>query len=159
MRQKLLLGMAAGAIGTVALDVTTYLDMVLRARPPSSTPAEAAGAAVELAGVQLAREGNDSERAGNRKSGLGALAGYGIGIGLGAVYGLLRPAVRGLPRPAAAAALGLAAMASSDVPATALGITDPRAWDRTSWLADLVPHLVYGVATAIAFDALADGGR
>jgi hypothetical protein len=47
-------------------------------------------------------------------------------------------------------------MASSDVPATALGVTDPRGWDRTSWLADLLPHLVYGVATAITFDALAD---
>ena len=159
MRQKLLVGMAAGAVGTVALDVTTYLDMVLRARPPSSTPAEAAGAAVDRVGVELAPEGNDSERAGNRKGGLGALFGYGIGLGLGAAYGLLRPALRGLPRPAAAAGLGLAAMASSDVPATALGITDPRGWDRTSWLADLVPHLVYGVATAITFDALADGRR
>jgi hypothetical protein len=33
MRRTLLVGMAAGAVGTVALDVSTYLDMVVRARP------------------------------------------------------------------------------------------------------------------------------
>ena len=43
--------------------------------------------------------------------------------------------------------------------ATALGITDPRGWDRSAWAADLLPHLAYGLATALTFDALADGRR
>ena len=159
MRRKLLVGMAAGAVGTIALDASTYLDMVVRARPASSMPAEAAGVVAERAGVELAADGNESEQAANRKSGLGALFGYGIGVGLGALYGLLRPAAAGVPKAAAGAGLGLAAMAASDLPATALGLTDPRGWDRSAWAADLLPHLAYGLATALAFDALADGRR
>jgi hypothetical protein len=90
MRRPLLWGIAAGAVGTIALDVTTYLDMVVRARPASSTPADVAGALAERAGVELAADGNDSESASNRRSGLGALFGYGVGLGVGDAYGLLR---------------------------------------------------------------------
>jgi hypothetical protein len=101
-------------------------------------------------------EWEDSERAGNRRSGLGALFGYGVGLGIGAAYGLLRPQLPGLPRPVAATGLGLAAMATSDVPATALGVTDPRAWGAVGWASDLLPHLAYGLATASVYEALAD---
>jgi hypothetical protein len=156
MRRRLLLGVAAGAVGTIALDVAGYLDMVVRARPASSTPAEVAGALAERAGVELAADGRQSERAGNRRSGLGALFGYGVGLGIGAAYGLLRPRLPGLPRPAAAVGLGLAAMAASDVPATALGVTDPRTWGAVGWVSDLLPHLAYGLAAATAYEALAD---
>jgi hypothetical protein len=65
----------------------SQLDMVVRARPASSLPAEVAGALAERAGVELAAEGNQSERAANRRSGLGALFGYGVGLGVGAAYG------------------------------------------------------------------------
>jgi hypothetical protein len=157
MRKPLLWGIAAGAVGTIALDVVSYLDMVVRARPASSLPAEVAGALAERAGVELAAEGNNSETAGNRRSGIGALFGYGVGLGVGAAYGLLRsrlPAPRG---PwAATAALGLAAMAASDLPATALGVTDPRTWGAAGWVSDLLPHLAYGLATATVYEALAD---
>jgi hypothetical protein len=156
MRRKLLLGIAASAVGTIALDVATYLDMAVRARPASSVPAEVAGALAERAGVELAADGNDNERAGNRRSGLGALFGYGVGLGIGAAYGLRRPQLPGLPRPVAATGLGLAAMATSDVPATALGVTDPRAWGAVGWASDLLPHLAYGLATACVYEALAD---
>jgi hypothetical protein len=156
MRRKLLLGIAAGAVGTIALDVATYLDMAVRARPASSVPAEVAGALAQRAGVELAADGNDGERAGNRRSGLGALLGYGVGLGIGAAYGLLRPRLPGLPRPVAATGLGLAAMAASDVPAAALGVTDPRAWGAVGWASDLLPHLAYGLATASVYEALAD---
>jgi hypothetical protein len=79
MRKPLLWGIAAGAVGTIALDVVSYLDMVVRARPASSLPAEVAGALAERAGVELAAGGNDSESAGNRRSGLGALSGTASG--------------------------------------------------------------------------------
>ena len=104
------------------------MDMVVRrGRPASSTPAEVAGALAERAGVKLAAGGNDSEPAGNRRSGLGALLGYGVGLGVGAAYGLLRSRRPAPRRPwGAAAGLSLAAMAASDLPATALGVTDPR---------------------------------
>jgi hypothetical protein len=56
MRKPLLWGLAAGAVGTIALDVVTYLDMVARARPASSLPTEVPGALAERAGVELAAE-------------------------------------------------------------------------------------------------------
>jgi len=46
-------------------------------------------------------------------------------------------------------------MVASDGPAVALGVTDPRQWDLNSWLSDIVPHLAYGLATALSYDALA----
>jgi hypothetical protein len=150
MRRDLLAGVAAGAVGTVALDVVGYLDMAVRARPASALPAEVAGRAAERAGIGL---GGD-ERAGNRKSGIGALLGYAVGVGLGAAYGVVRPALPDLPRPVAAAGLGLAAMTASDLPATVLQVTDPREWGASGWVADLLPHLAYGLAAAAAFDAL-----
>jgi hypothetical protein len=161
MRRSVLAGLAAGAVGTVALDAASYLDMVLRARPASGLPARAAGKLAEKAGADLAGAHDDGaeERAANRASGLGALLGYGVGLGIGVTYGLLRPAVPRLPAPLAGAGLGLAAMAGSDVPLVALGLTDPRTWGAAGWASDVVPHLAYGLATALTFDALAGGRR
>lgn len=146
MRRELAAGIAAGAVGTVALNVTTYLDMVVRGRPASTAPADAAGQLADLAGADL----GDDEQAPNRREGLGALLGIVTGLSVGAVYGLARDRVY-MPLPVAAGCLGAAAMVGSDVPMTALGLTDPREWDAASWAADIVPHLAFGVATALAY--------
>ena len=161
MRRSMLAGLAAGAVGTVALDAATYLDMVLRARPSSDLPARAAGKLVERVGIDLAgrHEEGAQEQAANRRSGLGALFGYGVGVGIGVAYGLLRPSARRVPAPVAGVGLGLAAMAGSDVPLVGLGLTDPRTWGAVGWASDVVPHMVYGVATALTFDALAGPRR
>jgi uncharacterized membrane protein len=37
-------------------------------------------------------------------------------------------------------------MAATDIPAAALGVTDPRTWSPADWVADAVPHLGYGLA-------------
>lgn len=145
-------GLAAGALGTVALNVVTYLDMAARGRPSSEVPAQVAETLAGKAGVEI----GDEETARNRSSGVGALLGYVTGLGIGAAYGLVRPHIRGLPLPLAAVGIGAAAMAGSDVPATALGLTDPSEWPASSWASDIVPHLIYGLVTALAYDALAD---
>jgi hypothetical protein len=80
------------------------------------------------------------------------------GLGVGAAYGLLRPHLGMFSTPRAGITLGLAAMLASDGPMVALGVTDPREWDLESWLSDLGTHLVYGLATAAAYDAF-DRGR
>ena len=159
MPRNLLLGVVAGAAGTMALDITTYGDMLLRGRSASGVPAKMAGTLADAVGIDLAAGGANAEQTESRRSALGALLGYLTGIGIGAVYGLLRPRLGGLPRPVAGAALGLAAMAASDVPIAATGASDPRTWGTSGWLSDLIPHLVYGWVTAAVFDAVAPRDR
>ena len=151
--RSLLVGTAAGAVGTAALNIATYADMASRGRPSSETPSKLVKNVASSAGIEpLAAE---DETAQNRRSGVGALLGYVNGIGVGAVYGLIRPAIRGrVPLFVAALAAGGAAMALSDVPATKSGATDPKTWGAEGWIADIVPHVLYGLALAFAFDAL-----
>lgn len=49
----------------------------------------------------------------------------------------------------------LAVMVGSDGPAAALSIVVLRQMGLNAWLSDVVPHLVYGLATAISYGALA----
>ncbi|GAA3070007.1 hypothetical protein [Streptosporangium carneum] len=137
-------GVMAGAAGTTALDAVTYLDMLVRGRPASDVPAEAADRLASRAGLDL----GPGDVGVNRRTGLGALLGYGAGIGVGALYGLLADGGRP-PLPVAALGLSAAAMAAGDLPLVALGLTDPRRWDTVSWISDIVPHLVYGLTTAV----------
>ncbi|WP_428965402.1 hypothetical protein [Micromonospora fluostatini] len=146
-------GAIAGAVGSVALNVVSYLDMVVRARPESSTPQESAGRLADVTGMDL----GPPERAANRRAGLGPVLGYGLGITAGAVFALLATRRR-TPLPVAVGLLGGGVMALSDGSMTALGVTDPRTWRRTDWVADLVPHLAYGLAAATTWRRLRAGG-
>jgi hypothetical protein len=91
-----------------------------------------------------------------RLSGLGALMGYATGLTVGALYGLARPASGKLSLPPAGLALGAVAMAGSDVAAVATGATDPRTWGSSGWLADIVPHAIYGLGTVAAYELFDD---
>lgn len=153
MLQRALAGAIAGAAGTVVLNAVTYADMTLRGRPSSSVPAAVAGKLAGQVGIDLSGGGGE-DKAQNRQSGLGALLGIATGLGVGVAYGLVRPYLEEIPGPVAAAGLGLAAMAGSDVPATALGATNPCEWGVTSWVSDVVPHLAYGLAAVKTFDAV-----
>jgi hypothetical protein len=153
--QRLVAGLAAGAVGTSALNLVTYLDMAVRARPASEATSEAVRKLEDRVGIEaLAEEGRSSGQEANRRQAFGALFGFVTGLGVGALYGLIRPSVRSIPVTIAGLGAGLAAMAGSDVPMTVLGVTDPKDWEPADWMADLVPHLAYGFATALAFDAL-----
>ena len=37
---------------------------------------------------------------------------------------------------------------------TVLGVTDPRTWPASSWVADIVLHLAYGAVTSAVLDRL-----
>jgi len=148
-----LLGTVAGAAGTAALNIATYADMVTRGRPSSDMPATLVKKVASSAGVSALSA--DEEVAANRRSGVGALLGYANGLGLGAVYGAIRPWVRAwVPLPLAGLAIGAAAMVMSDVPATRAGVTDPRTWGTTGWLADIVPHALFGLTLAGTFETI-----
>ncbi len=146
-------GLIAGATGTVALNVTTYLDMALRARPSSPMPAHTAKELADAADVDLAPDDEEATEQ-NRSQGLGALLGYVSGLGFGGLYGLVAPRLGSTSVPVAAAALTLATMAGSNVPATAVGVTDPRQWSAKNWAADIVPHALYALVTATVFDTI-----
>ncbi|MGI8855293.1 MAG: hypothetical protein ACR2JW_06055 [Thermomicrobiales bacterium] len=158
MPSPMLTGTAAGAVGTVALNIATYVDMTMRARPASSVPAKLAGVLADKVGVELASGTGDAakEEEQNRQSGLGALLGYVSGLGVAALYGALRPHLRRVPWPVAGIVLGLAAMAASDVPIGASGVSDPSTWAPEDWAADLIPHLIYGLVTAVAYDSFTE---
>ena len=52
--------------------------------------------------------------------------------------------------------VGLTAMAASDVPLVTLKVTNPKTWGVSGWLADLIPHLIYGFVTVATYEALAE---
>jgi hypothetical protein len=139
-------GAAAGAAGTTTLNVITYLDMVVRGRPASTTPSRTVEALAKFFHVTVPGTG---EIQANRISGLGALTGYTAGVGIGVILGLAcalgwRP---GWLVAAAAATVG--ALAGTNGPMIALGVTDPRTWGALGWASDLIPHLGYGAITAL----------
>ncbi|SCL72945.1 hypothetical protein GA0070606_6374 [Micromonospora citrea] len=142
-------GAIAGAVGSAALNVVSYLDMVLRARPASSTPERTAGRLAGVAHVDLGPE----DRAANRRSGFGPLLGYGIGVAAGVGYALLARGRR-MPLALGTGVLGGGVMTMSDGSMTLLGVTDPRTWRRSDWLADIVPHVAYGMAAAATWNRL-----
>ena len=147
-------GIVAGAAGTAALNIATYGDMVLRGRGESDVPSTMVKNLAEAAGVGALASDDDSTA--HRRSALGALLGYANGLGVGAAYGAIRPALRGIPVLLAAVAAGGAAMVLSDLPIAKSGASDPSTWSAADWAADAIPHLAYGLALALSFDALRD---
>jgi len=90
----------------------------------------------------------------NRLLGLGALTGYAAGIGMGLILGLAsalgwRPSLL-----VATLVATVIALVGTNGPMTVLGVTDPRTWGLVGWISDLVPHLGYGVVTALVLHYL-----
>ena len=155
-----LIGAVAGAVGTVALDITTYADIAIRGRSSSGAPSQMISILAKTVGLPLSSQGvgSEDETAQNRESGLGALLGYMNGLGVGVAYGLLRSGRDDIPIPVAGIGVGLAAMAASDIPLIALRVSNPKTWGFSGWAADAIPHLVYGLVTAIVYEALTNLG-
>ena len=152
MFKTVLRGIAAGAVGTTALDAATYADMAMRGRPSSSIPAQSVEKLSGQSGLEIPGEGKTRE---NRVGGIGALLGIGTGLSAGVAASFLGPVVRRVPLPVAGVLVGGMAMAGSDVPLVRMGLTDPSSWSTSDWLSDALPHLVYGVAAAWTLRALA----
>ena len=148
MGSGILAGAAAGAAGTAALDAVTYLDMAIRGRPASDTPERTVE---KLAGRAVPGDGQTRD---NRLTGLGSLSGIATGAGVGAAFGLLRRLGLRPPTLTGGALVGLAAMAATNSSMASMGISDPRTWSAADWLADLLPHLAYGLVTYATLQAL-----
>jgi hypothetical protein len=153
MVRALLHGAAAGAAGTVALDATTYLDMAVRGRGPSSTPEQAVEKTAAEIGMDVPGEGDTRA---HRVQGLGSLSGIATGVGVGVVLGLLRRLGLRPGRVTGSLLSGAVAMVAANASMVRLGVTDPRRWSVTDWVADGLPHLAYGVvahATLTGFES------
>ena len=151
--QAVLAGAVAGAAGTTALDAMTYLDMVVRGRPASSTPQTTVEQVADRTGVPIP---GDEDKRSNRTSALGSLTGIAAGVGTGIAVGLasdwLRHRGQALPVAVTGVAASLGAMLGGNGPMTLLGVTDPRKWSTSDWLSDVVPHVAYGLVTAWTLD-------
>jgi len=135
-------GLVAGLIGTAAMTVSSTLEARLRGRGSSTTPAAALKA---ILGVHP-----DDERAEQR---LNNLAHWGYGTGWGAVRGVIsRTGLRGAP----AAGAHLAAIwGTEQVVLPATGAAGPAwTWEPKEIGIDLFHHVVYAVATSLAYDWL-----
>lgn len=146
-----LLGAAAGAAGTTALNMLTYVDMAARGRPASSSPETTVEKLSEAAHVPIPGDEDTRE---NRISGLGPLTGQLAGVGIGAALGLCRAAGWRPSFGVSTTVATLGAMVGTSGPMTVLGVTDPRTWSAKSWIVDIVPHLGYGAVTAAVLDRL-----
>lgn len=145
-------GVLAGAAGATALNAFTYAQQAVKGTPSVATPDQAAQATIEAAGGHVPGT-PDERRTGSKVS---VLSGYGVGLGVGAVAGVLRVFGVKVPIGLAPVAVGLAAMAVSDSVMSALGVTDPRSWTTSSVINDAVPHLAYGAVTVLALHGMVD---
>lgn len=143
-------GAAAGAAGTTALNAVTYLDMAVRGRGTSSTPEDTVEQLASKAHLTIPGDGETRD---NRVQGLGPLMGLVAGVGVGTIGGLARAAGFLSAKPVGIALTTLGVLVAANGPMTALGVTDPRTWSGKDWLADLVPHLAYGVVVKNVIDA------
>lgn len=159
MWTQVLRGAAAGAAGTTALDAVTYLDMAIRGRPASSTPTDTVGRLSSMVGLPVGGGGDDAVRA-HRLEGLGAVAGLATGVAVGAFFAAVDEALdgafSGLPGAATGLLVGGAALVGANMPMIALGVTDPRTWTRADWASDVIPHVAYGLVTAMTYAAMTD---
>ena len=135
-------GLFAGVAGTAAMTVSSTLEMKIRDRQASNTPAKAAG---KVLGVEPTGE-SEQARFSN-------LVHWGYGTSWGAVRGLIDAA--GLEGKEAAAAHFLALWGSEQVMLPALGVAPPFwQWGAKEVAIDAFHHLVYAGATGVAYVAL-----
>jgi hypothetical protein len=147
----LVAGAAAGAAGTTALNAVTYLDMVVRGRPPSTVPEQTVESMARVSHIPVP---GDAATRPNRVTGVGGLLGLATGVAIGALAGVLRGGGVRVPYPVGALLTGGGAMVFAGGPMTVLGVTDPRAWSRADWVSDIVPHAVFGAVTSATLRGL-----
>jgi hypothetical protein len=136
-------GLAAGALGTAAMTVSSTVEQKLRGRAASTAPADAAQ---KVLGIERFTDDAAKGRFSN-------LVHWGYGTGWGAVRALLRAA--GLP-PARATAGHLAAVwGSEQVMLPALSVSPPAwEWSAEEVAIDGLHHVVYATATGVAYELL-----
>jgi hypothetical protein len=141
-------GLLAGLAGTVAMTISSTIEMKLRRRPPSDAPARAAG---KVLGVR------PRDEAGRRRFGNAVHFGYGTSWGLArAAIGSSLNAANARPPGVVAPALHFALVwGAAAVMLPSLGVAPPvRKWGAKEIAIDVFHHAVYVAATDAAYRAL-----
>lgn len=146
--RPLLVSVLAGSAGIIVMDASSYVDMLIRGRPASQVPSALASRITDALGVGL------GQQADNRASALGGLLGNLTGLSIAVGYGIVRHFRAPRRTLSAGLAVGAAAMVASDVPIVAAGVSRLDQWGVTGWVADIVPHAVYGITTVAVYEAL-----
>ena len=136
-------GLVAGAVGTVAMTVSSTLEQKLRGREPSTAPADAA---MKVLGIASFRDDAAKSRFSN-------VVHWTYGSAWGVPRALLDAA--GLSPAAATAGHGAALWGSEQVMLPLLGVAPPLGtWGATEVAIDAIHHVVYTLATSVAYEAL-----
>jgi hypothetical protein len=136
-------GLIAGLAGTAAMTVSSTIEMKVRGREASSAPADAAE---KVLGIEKFKSDADERR-------FATLVHWGYGTGWGAVRGLLRAA--GLSPTLATGGHFAAVWGSEQATLPALAVAPPvTMWGGKEVAIDAWHHLVYVVATAVAYELL-----
>lgn len=135
-------GLAAGAIGTAAMTVSSSLEAKLRDRGASSAPADAAG---KVLGVQPRDEAGQAR--------FSNIVHWSYGTSWGAVRGLLHAA--GVDGAKATGVHFAAIWGGAQVMLPVLDVAPPPWESEPKEIAiDALHHAVYAVATGLAFASL-----
>jgi hypothetical protein len=141
-------GLAAGAVGTAFMTVSTTIEMRLRSRPPSDVPARAAA---KVLGMQPTGEAAQKRFA--------TLVDWGYGTGWGAVRGLI--GALGLEGRSACLLFFCEVWGSELVmlPALDIGVPPVWRWGGEEVAIDALHHVVYATATSLAYERLERASR
>lgn len=137
-------GLFAGLVGTLAITASQTVEMQIRHRPPSTSPADAAGKVLGVAPT------GDAE-----KKRFSQIVHFGYGTAWGGVRGLLAAAgLKGFP---ALLAHFAAVYGTALVMLPALKVAPPVSeWGAEEIAVDALHHLVYAAATNAAYERLDD---
>ncbi len=132
-------GLFAGVAGTAAMTASSTIEMKLRGRPASTTPAVAA---CKVLGIELAEE--------QQKAGFANAVHWLYGTAWGSMRGYL--ALAQLPPLGAAAAFFATVWGTELAMLPKLGVTPPVSqWGTTEIAVDAFHHAVYAAATSCAY--------
>jgi len=137
-------GLVAGVVGTAAMTVSSTLEAKVRGRAGSTAPADAARTVL---GIEKFTGDTAEQR-------FSQLVHWGYGTGWGVARGLLR--ALGLPPRAASIGHFALVYGSEQVILPSLDVAPPATeWGATEVAVDAWHHLIYVLATAVAFERLA----
>jgi hypothetical protein len=130
------------------MTISSTVEAKLRGRAPSSAPARATA---KVLGIREFEDGIAQAR-------FSDLSHWGYGTGWGVVRGLL--GATGMPARKATAAHGAAVWGGAQVMLPALEVAPPAVfWGKDEVAIDAFHHVVYAVATGLAYELIAAGRR